>query len=107
MGDNETRLYHTYMAHLVAPFTFATSIGYCLPLITAVAYTDACLTKEPCVSMNDRSILIQQVCSDRFALLCHPSANPSFDGLVGPKLSHQKPIASCLDLDFTVMANLW
>lgn len=76
MGDNETRLYHTtYMAHLVAPFTFTTSIGYRLPLITAVAYTDACLTKESCVSMNDRSILIQYVCSDRFALLCfaiHP-----------------------------------
>jgi hypothetical protein len=107
MGDNETRLYHTYMAHLVALFTFTAYVGYHLPPITAVAYTDACLTNEPYAAMNNRFILIQYVCSDRFALLYHPSANPSCGSLVGPRLSHQKPIASCLDLDFTVMTNLW
>jgi hypothetical protein len=35
------------MARLVAPFT--AYVGYHLPLITDVAYTDVCLAKEPCV----------------------------------------------------------
>jgi hypothetical protein len=55
-----------------------------LPLITDVAYC-CMLGQGTMCEMNDRYILIQYVCPDRFALLCitllyHSFANPSLGG---------------------------